>query len=45
MMNPQPEPLLPDLLPRQFRQTDFTIVLDLEETLLHSEWTVSRVRR
>ncbi|EDQ88946.1 uncharacterized protein MONBRDRAFT_25683 [Monosiga brevicollis MX1] len=37
--DPEPELLLPEPLPPQYRPTDYTIVLDLEDTLLHSEWT------
>lgn len=40
MMNPTAELLLPDPLPAPYRGSDYTLVLDLEETLLHSEWTV-----
>ncbi|EGD74697.1 hypothetical protein PTSG_06058 [Salpingoeca rosetta] len=39
-MDPNPEPLLPDILPYPYRASDYTIVLDLEDTLLHTEWTV-----
>lgn len=31
---------LPPMLPPQYRPSDFTLVVDLEDTLVHSEWTV-----
>eukprot|EP01147_Barroeca_monosierra_P005526 gene5526-7207_t len=37
--DPNPEPLLPDMLPYPYRGSEYTLVLDLEDTLLHSEWT------
>jgi hypothetical protein len=32
--------LLPPMLPPQYRTSDYTLVLDLEDTLIHNEWTV-----
>ena len=40
-MDPAPELLLPEPLPRRYRPTDYTLVVDLEDTLLHSDWSVS----
>eukprot|EP00056_Hartaetosiga_gracilis_P020281 m.18521 g.18521 ORF g.18521 m.18521 type:complete len:325 (+) comp8325_c0_seq1:45-1019(+) len=37
--DPLPAPLLPPQRPPQQRASDYTIVLDLEETLLFSQWT------
>lgn len=40
-MDPNPEPILPEILPYPYRGSDYTLILDVEDTLIHMEWTVS----
>lgn len=39
-LDPPPEVLLPPLVPPEYRPSEYTLVLDLEDTLIHTEWTV-----